>query len=142
MFGVSFTISGRPVHTFFTRLTRSSSTGASHPNSIPPFSRFGQETFSSSAANSLCGSNFRAHSAYSSTSEPMMLAMTGTVSVRSRGSSSARYASTPGFWMPIALRRPARVSAMRGSGFPARGCRLMLFNTAAPIHGRLGTTCS
>ena len=54
---------------------------------------------------------------------PPTLTTTRTPWSTSQGSSSARNASMPGFWNPIALTRPLGVSTIRRPGLPGRASR-------------------
>ena len=135
--GVSFTMSVLVPMDLLTLVTKCSNTSQEHPNSIPPASIFGQETFNSIASISSLTASIEEHVTYSSMLEPATLAIIGTSNERSLGISRSRNNWIPLFSRPIELRSPALVSTIRGSGLPARGNKVTLFVTTAPTYERL-----
>ena len=100
---------------------------------MPPPWTLGQEMFTSSQPTWSSRSSRAQVSAYSSMEKPLTLAIMGLwKTCRSRGSSWAMTWSTPGFWRPTALRRPALASAMRGVGLPKRGARVVPLQEREP----------
>ena len=131
-FGVSFTMTGFLTAAFTARVT-SAALAQLVPKPMPPPWTLGQLIFTSSQPTSGQLSNFAATSTYSSTEKPQTFAITGLrKTCRSRGSSSAITASTPGFWRPTEFKSPEGASAILGPGFPKRGARVVPLKEKVP----------
>ena len=104
---------------------------------MPPPWTFGQEMFSSSQPTCSHASNFSATAMYSSVEKPQMFATIGLWKIFAiSGISRAITASMPGFWSPTELSIPSLPSAMRGAGFPSRGCSVVPLQEKLPRQSR------
>ena len=105
--------------TALTAFVTSAAPAGSVPKLMPPPWTLGQEMLISRRPMRPSASKRAAHSTYSSTEKPEMLAMAGLWNTcASFGSSSSITARTPGFCRPTLLSMPHGHSAMRGSGLP------------------------
>jgi hypothetical protein len=134
-FGESFTTSGRRV-AGRTAATSAWRAAGSFPKTIPPFTTFGQETFSSTAATRGSSPIRSTTARYSASVSPQTFARTVAPFSCSFGSFSERNSSMPTFWRPIALSIPASVSQIRGGGFPRQGRAERPFTEIAPREPR------
>ncbi len=107
------------------------------PKAIPPLCTLGQETLTSMMSIPGQESALAQLRAYSSMEKPLMLAITALWYIfLSAGTFSCTRMSIPGFWSPTELIIPSGHSAMRGVGFPKRGCSVVPLRLMPPRMSR------